>query len=57
MKEVDTVVKERVGLPNEMQNWLIDIRKNHPFAKMDKDEILKSLRKTRNTVWAERHVG
>jgi len=57
MKEVDIVVQERICLPNEMHNWLNDIRKSHPFAKMNKDEILKSLRKTRNTVWAERHAG
>ena len=37
--------------------WLGDIRARHPFAKMSKQEILEVLRRTRETVWAERHAG
>jgi hypothetical protein len=54
-KEVEIVVLERTGLPEEMQKWLDDIRVRHPFAKMSKEEILATLRQTRETVWAERH--
>jgi len=56
-KEVEIVVLERTGLPEEIQHWLSDIRDRHPFAKMSKDEILKALRRTRETVWGERHAG
>jgi hypothetical protein len=54
-QEVEIIVLERTGLPEEMQNWLDDIRARHPFAKMSKEEILQTLRQTRETVWAERH--
>jgi hypothetical protein len=56
-KEVEVVVLERAGLSVEMQNWLSDIRARHPFAKMSKEEILTILRRTRETVWAERHAN
>jgi len=51
-KEVEIVVLERTRLPEEMQNWLNDIRERHPFAKMSKAEILEILRQTRESVWA-----
>jgi hypothetical protein len=41
----------------DLQQWLADIRSRHPFANMSKEEILKQLRNTRDTVWAERHAG
>ena len=56
-KEVEIVVLERTQLPEEIQQWLSDIRVRHPFAKMSKEEILKTLRRTRETVWAERHAS
>ena len=56
-KEVEIVVLEGADLPEEMRGWLIDIRARHPFATMSKEEILKTLRRTRETVWAERHAG
>ena len=56
-QEIEVVVVERKGLSEEMQSWFQDIRSRHPFAQMSKDEILKALRKTRETVWAERHAA
>ena len=49
-KEVEIIVQERTSLPEEMQKWLDDIRKRHPFAKMSKEEILQALRQTRETI-------
>lgn len=54
-QQVEVVVLERPALPDELQAWLQDIRGRHPFAKMSKEEILQSLRRTREEVWAERH--
>ena len=56
-QEVEVVVVERKGLSGEMRSWFRDIRTRHPFAKMSKDEILKALQETRETVWTERHAG
>ena len=56
-KEVEIVVLERTGLSEEIQQWLCDIRGRHPFAKMSKEEILKTLRRTREMVWIERHAS
>ena len=55
-REVEIVVMERNGLSDEFKEWLRDIRARHPFTKMSKEEILESLRKTREEVWAERHA-
>jgi hypothetical protein len=55
--EVEIIVLERTDLPEELQQWLHDIRARHPFAKMSKEEILKTLRQTRETVWSERHAS
>jgi hypothetical protein len=54
-QDVEIVVTERTGLPDDLQEWLNDIRQRHPFAKMSKEEVLEALRQTRETVWAERH--
>ncbi|MCP4112563.1 MAG: hypothetical protein GY749_44725 [Desulfobacteraceae bacterium] len=35
----------------KMKQLMNDIRQNHPFAEMNKDEILRQLRKTREEVW------
>ena len=51
-QQVEIVVLERPALPYELQTWLQDIRGRHPFAKMSKEEILQSLRRTREDVWA-----
>jgi hypothetical protein len=56
-KEVEIVVLERTDLPEEMQQWLSDIRTRHPFAKMSKEEILEMLRQTREAVSAARHAS
>ena len=54
-KEIEIMILERTGAPEEMQEWLSDIRSRHPFAAMEKEEILSLLRQTRESVWAERH--
>lgn len=54
---VEIVVVEQNGASDEMRAWFQDIRTRHPFAKMSKAEILKALRNTRETVWAERHAN
>ncbi len=54
-QEVEVLILEQTGLSEEMQAWLKDIRSRHPFAKMEKAEILTLLRQTRETVWAEQH--
>lgn len=54
-QQVEIVVLARPALPDELQNWLEDIRGRHPFAKMSKNEILEVLRQTREDVWAERY--
>ncbi|MBD3308981.1 hypothetical protein GF339_21420 [candidate division KSB3 bacterium] len=41
---------------SDMQRWFADIRTRHPFAAMSKEEILRELRQTRETVWVERHA-
>ena len=56
-KEVEIGVLERTELPEEIQHWLSEVRARHPFAKMSKQEILEALRRTRETVWTERHAG
>lgn len=56
-KEVEIVVLEQTDMSGEIQRWLSDIRVRHPFTKMSKEEILKTLRSTRETVWAERHAS
>lgn len=38
---------------NEMKAWFEEIRKEHPFAKMSKEDILAELRKTREDVYNE----
>ncbi len=56
-KEVEILVLEKTDLPGEMQSWLSSIRTRHTFAKMSKEKILEALRKTRETVWNERHAS
>ena len=56
-KEVYITVLERTNFPSEMQNWLNSIRVRHTFAKMSKEKIFETLRKTRETVWYERHAN
>jgi len=56
-KEVEIVVLESSNLPGEMESWLEDIRARHPFAHKNKQEILQTLRETRDVVWDERHAG
>ncbi|MCP4107435.1 MAG: hypothetical protein GY749_18130 [Desulfobacteraceae bacterium] len=34
-----------------MKQWMNDLREHHPFAEMNKDEILRQLEKTREEVW------
>ncbi len=50
---VEVVVVERKGLQDEMQSWFQEVRSRHAFAKMNKEEILKMLRQTREAVWKE----
>ena len=58
-EEVEIVVLylEPADLEEEIDRWLTDIRTRHPFAKMNKDDILEALRQTREIVWTERHTG
>jgi len=37
----------------EMKLWFEEVRQEHPFAKMSKEEILGQLRKTREEVYDE----
>lgn len=37
----------------KMKQWMNDLREYHPFTDMNKEEILKHLRKTRQEVWKE----
>ena len=45
----------------EMKIWFEEVRQEHPFAKMSKEDILSELRKTREEVYdefyGERHAG
>lgn len=54
-KEVEIVVlyPELADWQAEFKRWSADIRTRHPFAKMNKADILKELRRTREIVWAE----
>lgn len=54
--EVVVLNIEPSEVQTDMQEWLTDIRTRHPFAKMNKEEILRELRNTRETVWMERHA-
>ena len=36
---------------DRMEQLMKDVREHHPFAEMDKDQIQKQLRKTRQDVW------
>jgi hypothetical protein len=56
--EVEVVVLniEPSEIQADMQQWFADIRTRHPFTKMSKEEILRELRNTRETVWAKRHA-
>ena len=56
-KGIEVVILERAGASEEVQAWLRDIRERHPFATMEKEQILKVLRETREEVWVERHEG
>lgn len=53
LESTDTI--NWTDFPQELQDWLQDLRTRHPFTKMSKEEILKALRKTREEVWAEQH--
>ncbi len=39
-----------------MKRWFEEVRKEHPFAKMTKEEVLIQLRKTREEMWDEEHA-
>lgn len=56
-KSVEILVFEQSDLSEEIDAWLLDIRHRHPFARMDKDEILEILRTTRELVWTQRREG
>ena len=51
---------KKQDVQKEMKAWFEEVRKEHPFAKMSKEEILMELRKTREEVYDElygdRHV-
>lgn len=36
----------------KMHQWMKELREEHPFMQMTKEKILKSLKKTREDVWA-----
>jgi len=54
---VEVVVVERKGLQDEMRSWFRELRTRHAFTKMSKEEILKVLRQTRETIWTEQHAS
>ncbi len=37
----------------KMDQWMNELRENHPFTDMNKGEILRHLKKTRQEVWKE----
>lgn len=39
------------GWQKKMKQWMSELREDHPFAEMSKDEILRQLKKTREEVW------
>ncbi|MDM8529036.1 hypothetical protein QUF58_12625 [Anaerolineales bacterium HSG24] len=53
--------QEKRDVQNEMKVWFEEVRKEHPFAKMSKEDVLIELRKTREEVYGElygdRHTG
>lgn len=52
---------EKRDVQTEMKAWFEEVRKEHPFAKMNKEEVLVELRRTREEVYDElygnRHAG
>lgn len=41
---------------DKMAKWMDDLREDgHPFSEMDKDEIMRRLRKSREEVWKARY--
>jgi hypothetical protein len=52
-KEVAIVVMypEPFDFQEEMKRWMDDIRQRYPYAKMNKEEVLKRLRQTREMVY------
>lgn len=53
--------QEKGDIQKEMKVWFEEVRKEHPFAKMSKEDVLIELRKTREKVYDElygdRHAG
>ena len=58
-KEVEIVVlyPEPEDWQAEFERWLADLRTHHPLVGRSKADILKELRQTRESVWAERHAS
>ena len=54
-KKVEIVVlyPEPQDIQEEMKLWFEEVRQEHPFTKMTKEEILVELRKTREKVYDE----
>jgi hypothetical protein len=52
-KENDVEDSEFLDWQKELDRWLADIRSRHPFASMNKNDILRELRKTREMVSSE----
>jgi len=40
----------------ELERWFAEVRHDHPFATLSKDEILAALRETREQVWEEHYA-
>jgi len=55
MEEVIIVVihPKPLSWQEELKQLMVDIRKDHPFTKMSKEEILVKLRQTREEVYDE----
>ena len=51
--EIVALYPELADWQVEFKRWSADIRTRHPFARMNKADILKELRRTREIVWAE----
>jgi len=45
--------QQKHDLQNEMKIWFEEVRKEHPFANMSKEDVLVELRKTREEVYDE----
>ena len=54
--EIVVVYPDPADQRANLERWFADVRRDHPFATLSKDEILAALRETREQVWNERNA-